>query len=1064
MFDFNKEKTMKRFSLIFLLAVIIIVLSVNYSTSAEKQLIGARYPAISPGGKQIAFSYMGDLWLVASKGGKAVRLTDHVAYDREPIWSPDGQWLAFTSNRMGSNDVYLIKPTGGTPRQLTFHTSNDSATDFTPDNKWIIFRSSRSSFSSIFKVNINGGNPLPVLDTYWSWPHNARLSPDGKHILFSLGMESNYWWRRGYRGSNTAKIWIKELRATKAQLVISDSSNCFWPDWKMDGKHFYFISDRKLGNKNIWSAARDGSDLRAITQFRKSDIKWLSVASRAPLAAYEREFGIWITDLTTGESRRIPIEAPAETKENRTFFVENDSVSEYRISPDGKKIAAVVRGDIFVLSSDGGYARNITNTPWREGDIDWDKESKNLVYVSDAGANPDLYMISALGNKKPSRLTSSDEDNLTPRFSPDGKWIAFYRGKRQVRLMKTDGKEDRLLIEDDFGGRFADLFAWSPDSRYLAVVIRRNGNTDIFAVDIQSGKKSLLTNTAYDESDPLWSYDGKFLLFASNRFGHSFPEFTGKGDIYQLHLEPKKPEFDEDDFEKLFAPEEKEKKEKPKSKDKKEEKPKVEVKLKLKDLDRQTETVTNTLGNDSSFVLLPKDHSTVYFVSNIDGKRHLWKTSLKKKERGKYDPFMPQVLNLKALQLEKEGKYLYYLSDGKIGRIDLNSKKRKSISFQTKIRVDKVADYGQALAELYYTLQYYYYDSEHHQVNWKKLYEQYRPVLQQVREDQDFYDYANEMIGHLNSSHTGIRGPGRGRVEEPSAHVGAVWEFSDKKVILKRIIKNSPLYDQNEKVAVGDELIAINGKTVDVRKNIWKYFNGMLEKRVKLTFKSKKRGKNIDVSLTPIRGWAENRLRLEEWIDSRRELVKQKTRDKVAYIYMSAMGRRDLQRFLKELERDVVPRKGLILDLRFNFGGNVHDRVLQALTKPVYAKWRIRGLSETPQSTFGVTDKPVVLLTNEVTLSDGEMTSNGFKTLKRGPIIGNTTYGWLIFTTGVRLMNGGYFRLPFWGCYTLDGKDLETSGGVKPDIFVINDLNHDLQKQDPQLDKAIETVLELIKK
>jgi tricorn protease len=221
--------------------------------------------------------------------------------------------------------------------------------------------------------------------------------------------------------------------------------------------------------------------------------------------------------------------------------------------------------------------------------------------------------------------------------------------------------------------------------------------------------------------------------------------------------------------------------------------------------------------------------------------------------------------------------------------------------------------------------------------------------------------------------------------------------------------------------------------------------------------------KNIDISVEPVSSGAENRLLLEEWIESRREIVKQKTGDKAAYIYMRAMGGGDLGRFLKELERDAVPRKGLILDLRFNFGGNVHDRVLQALTKPIYAKWRIRGMSETPQSTFGVTDKPVVLLINEVTLSDGEMTANGFKALKRGPIIGNTTYGWLIFTTGVGLMNGGYFRLPFWGCYTLDGKDLETIGGVKPDIFVINDLNHDLQDQDPQLEKAIEKILELIK-
>ena len=1053
---------MKRISLSVFLGILVVAMMASYSNAAEKLLIGARYPAISPDGKQIAFSYMGDLWVVSSQGGKATRLTDHVAYDREPIWSPDGQWLAFTSNRIGNNDVYILKAQGGIPRQLTYHSGNDVASDFTPDGQSVVFTSSRSSSSSIFKISISGGNALPLLDTYWSWPHKARISPDGKTVLFSVGMENNFLWRRGYRGSNTSKIWTKGLSENEAQLVFGDQSNCFWPEWSADGKHVYFVSDRQFNNKNIWSIVPDGSDLKPITTFRQEDVKWLSVATQAPLAAYEREFGIWITDLSTGDSRRVSIEAPAENKENRFFFVNNASVSEYKLSPDGKKIAAVVRGDIFVLSEEGGYARNITNTPWRESDIDWDKESQNIVYVSDIGANPELYLVSALGNSHPKRLTKTEEDELDPQFSPDGKWIAYYRGKRQLRLIQPDGKGDRLLIEDEFGGQFADGFAWSPDSRFIAIVPQRNANSDIFAVDIASGKKHLLTNTAYDESDPHWSSNGKFMLFSSNRFGHSFPEFTGKWDIYQVHFEPKKPEFKEDEFEKLFKTEDKNKKEKPENKE--DEKEKVEVKFNLKDIDRQTETVTNTLGNDSVFILSPKDNETVYFRSNLDGKTHLWTTSLKKEDRRKYEPFVPQVQYPGSLQFDEKGKYLYYLSRGRIGRIDVNSKRSKTISFSTKIRVDKIADYEQALGELYYTLQHYFYDSEHHNVDWKGLYEHYRPVLQQVREDQDFYDYANEMIGHLNSSHTGISGPSSRRTEEPSAHVGAMWEFTDKKITLKRIVKNGPLYDQKGSVAVGDELVAVNGKTVGPKKNIWTCFNGMQGKRVTLTFKSQKLKKNIDISLEPISSRAENRLRLEEWVVSRREIVKQRTGDKVAYIYMRAMGRGDLNRFLKELERDAVPREGLILDLRYNFGGNVHDRVLQALTKPVYAKWRIRGLSETPQSTFGVTDKPVILLTNEITLSDGEITANGFKSLKRGPIIGNTTYGWLIFTTGRRLMTGGYFRLPFWGCYTLDGKDLETSGGVKPDIFVINDLNHDLQNKDPQLDKAIEKALELIKK
>ena len=320
------------------------------------------------------------------------------------------------------------------------------------------------------------------------------------------------------------------------------------------------------------------------------------------------------------------------------------------------------------------------------------------------------------------------------------------------------------------------------------------------------------------------------------------------------------------------------------------------------------------------------------------------------------------------------------------------------------------------------------------------------------------------MIGWINSSHMGFSMPRAGRIDQPSAHVGAVWSFEGGKVVLGRVIKDGPLYDQRDNVAVGDELVAVDGKPMDPTKNIWTYFNGKLDKRLKLGFKSAKTQKTSDVAVKAISAAEENRLLLEEWIAGRREVVKQKTDDQVAYIYMRAMGMGDLNRFLLELERDAVPRKGLILDLRFNSGGNVHDRVLQALMQPKYAKWQKRGLGETPQSSFGFADKPVVVLTNEVTLSDGEMTTNGFKALKRGPVVGNTTYGWLIFTTSAGLMNGGSFRLPYWGCYTLDGRDIETLGGIKPDFLVINDLSHALNATDPQLDKAVEKALELVKK
>ena len=1049
---------MKRFIGIGLAAAFVFITAAVPASAQEKPLIVARHPSLSPDGRRIAFSYMGDIWTVSAEGGRALQLTNNAAYEREPIWSPDGKWIAFSSNRCGNNDVFLVSSGGGTPLQLTFHTGEDIASDFTPDGRSVVFRSNRSSSGSLYKVPVQGGNETPLLETYWNYASHGRISPDGKKVLFSWGSENSYWWRRGYRGANTAKIWTADLPGPGLKKLIDDPANAFWPAWHADGRGFYFVSDRS-GTYNIWTAAADGSGVRAVTRFDKGDVRWMSVAAQAPWAVYEKDFGIWLTNLASGESHRVAVDAPAEPKENRTFPVENAPVSEYAVSPDGKKIAAVVRGDIFVLSSEGGYARNVTNSPWRERSLDWDKDGRTVFYVSDASGNPDLYAVSALGDEKPRRLTDSPEDKNGLQVSPDGQWIAYYRGQRELRLIRPDGKDDRRLAEMDFGGRFADEFAWSPDSRFIAVTATRNGQTDILAVEAATGKTERLTNTAYDESGPLWTPDGKSLLFSSNRTGHSFPEFTGQWDLFRLFLQPRPPEFDEDDFEKLFAKEEP----KDKAESKKDEKAPAPVVLKLEDLDRQTESVVVTLGDEQNYVFVPKDE-TILFVSAMDGRSRLWKTSLKKKERGRFEPHPSGLEGIRSLQLDRKGETLYYLAAGRLGRLDLASGKPRAVSFDTRLMVDKTADYEQMLGELHYTLGEYYYDAGFHKADWNAVYERFRPVLQQVREDQDFADYANLMIGELNSSHMGFSMPRTSRIDEPSAHAGAVWSFEGGKTTLVRLIKDGPLYDQRGAVAAGDELVAVDGKPVEPGVNFWRYFNGKLDKRVKLTFRRAQTPKPIEVTIKPVSAGEENRLLLEEWIASRRAAVEAQSGGQVAYLYMRAMGMGDLTRFLLELERDAVPRKGLILDLRFNNGGNVHDRVLEALMKPVYAKWRKRGLGETPQSTFGFADKPVVVITNEFTLSDGEMTTNGFKALKRGLVVGNTTYGWLIFTTSAGLLNGGSFRLPWWGCYTLDGRDLETMGGIAPDIKVVNDLSHSFGGQDPQLDRAVAEALKLIKK
>ena len=1040
------------------------------SLQAEEapRLVGARYPSPSPDGARLAFCYQGDLWMVASEGGVAQRLTSHDGYDRQPHWSPDGRSLTFTSTREGQSDVYLIASEGGEAKRLTWHSDGDLALDFTPDGAEVLFASGRVGGPALFRVPVTGGNPTRLFQAHRTKVYHAAYGPAGSPLIMSFGSENRAWWRRGYRGSNSAKIWLADSSVapiTSARMprrLFAEEANAHWADWGSRGERVYFVSDRAHGTKNVWSVDRSGGDLRAVTAYESGDVTWLSLSADSRVAAFERDFKLWRLDLDSGEARALSIAAASERRDDRRRFVKNASVESYRLAPDGKKLAAVVRGEIFVCSKDGGYARNITNSPWREGQIDWDGESRRVVYVSDQDGKKELYIRAASGEGDATRLTDTPEEERAPRFSPDGKWLCYLRGRTQLRLMKADGTEDRLLRE----GAYGSGPVWAPDSRLLALSLYREGQDDLVAVDVTTGEQTLLTDTAYSERSPYWSKDGKTLLFASNRSGHSFPEFRGKWDIYRLLLQPKPDDFGEDRFEKLFEPK---KKDEPKSKatpsKKSRKKPKAKpkpvppVRLELRDIAAQTTAVTATPGNESRAVLSPKDNKTVYLVSDFDGSRKLWRTSLPTKRRAAITSFASGLSSPSQLQFDAEGRSLYYLRSGRVGRIDTATGKTRSISFETRIELDKVTDYEQMLAEVYSTLKHNYYDATMNGVDWDALYAQHRAVLSEIREDRDFYDVMNRMIGHLNSSHTGGRGPSTGGAIETSAHLGCEWRVEGDRYVVTRVLDKSPVALLAAPLQIGDELRAIDGVALDTQVNLWRRLAGRVGKRVLLRVKRKGSSKFQVLKVKGLSSSSERRLRYEEWVADRKAYVRARSKDRLAYIYMPAMGSGDLSRFLKELERDAAPREGLILDLRDNNGGNVHDRVLDALTRPLYARWKRRGLSATRQSTFGFSDKRVVLLINEQTLSDGEMTANGFKELRRGPVIGETTYGWIIFTTSRRLLNGGSFRLPFWGCYSLDGRDLERDGGVKPNIYVPQDLRDELAGEDPQLDAALKRLL-----
>jgi len=1050
---------MKRYGLV---VAILMVLS-SISAFPLDKAVGARYPALSPDGRYIAFSYLGDIFVVGREGGKATRITDHIAYDRSPIFSPDGKYIAFSSNRCGNYDVFIVRREGGIPRQLTFHSANDIATSFTPDGKYILFQSNRENRSSLYLVPVAGGTPKRVIPGFFTTLANGKVSPDGRYIIFTEGTEATaFWWRKGYRGSFSAEIWLYDLKTKKLRKLTEYEGNDSYPLFAPDGKTFYFTSDRsKRGVYNIWEKGIEKGALREITHFKKDGVLNPSISANGRYLAYEHNFRIYTTDLKTGKTREVPIEIASDLKENLVVKKKlGNDVSEFALSPDGKKIAFIVRGEVFVMDSKGKYKRRITRTPSREKEVSFAPDSRTIVYTSARNGNDDIFIADALTGKE-TQLTNSPEQEFHPKFSPDGKKIAYYIGKRKIAIIPKKGGKPEILVDADIGGIFGGDFSFSPDSRFIAYTVMRNDEGEIYIIDLATKKKVNITKTGYDEEDPKWTPDGKYIYLIANHYGHSFPTGAGKYDIYLIDLKKQKIEFTEDKYDELFKKEKKEE-----AKKKKKEVKKVEIEF--ADIEKRLRQLTDTNGDDSSPVISPKDNKTIVFRSNIFGRNELYMVKIKKE--GIATPIQlttnERIGSPFSISFAPDGSAVYFLNRGMIKKLDLRSKRVMPIPVSVELTIDKKAEFKQMFNEVWVTLRDYYYDKNFHGVNWEKMREKYAPIIERVGTDTDFYDVISMMLGELNSSHLGIYPP-----YSPSAvrtgELGIEFEQKEGKEFfkIKKIIKDGPVAKAEAGVKPGDYLIAIDDVVLSPRTNIAKLLNDKIGKKVKLLINSKPTKENARVVyVKPISSREVQSLRYQMWEDARKKMVEEKTNGRVAYIHMRAMGRWDLTRFLKELESEAADKEALILDIRFNRGGNIHDQVLSALSRRAYAKWRMRDLSTTTQPTFNIGDKPIILLTNEYSLSDAEMTANGFKALHLGKIVGTRTYGWLIFTTGRRLLNGAYFRIPFWGCYTLEGKDLETIGGVEPDITVVNTLADRVAGRDPQLEKAIEIILKELKK
>lgn len=1022
--------------------------------SAQEKVYFTSYPAFSPDAKTIYFSYDSDIWKVDANGGNASRVTALEGEETNPRVSPDGKWLAFSSNQYGNYDVYLMPINGGEIKQLTFHQAKDDVESWSWDSKTIYFTSNQNNNFGSFKIDIDGKTPQPLFTNYFNTTNGLVETPNGDYIFTNSTESANQVTRKRYKGENNPDL----LSYNPTSKVFKQLTNYNGKDFNatVDQKGIvYFISDENNGEYNLYKL--ENGKKEALTTFDTS-IRKPFVAANGTKVIFEKDYQLFVYDIAskTSNSININVNTSKVIAKEQSFDVA-DEVSFFDVSPDGKKMAFVSRGIIFVSDIEGKFTNQITDGKERVLEVKWLKDNQSLIFNQTYKGYQNWFKISANAKGKAEQLTNDLRNNRDLTFNNDLSQAVYLSGRDEVRLLDLKTLKSTTIVKDEIWAFQNSKPSFSPNNEYVLFSAKRNFELDIFVYHIKNNKTINLTNTGITEESPTWSPDGKYIYFASDRTNPSYPMGMQKSNIYRASLDWFDEVYKSEKFDNLFVEEKKlEKKEK-----KDEKKELKELTVNPEGFLERIELVTDRFGYQTNpFVFEDDKKQFLFYNSNQDnGKFQLYKKTTSDFEETKTD----KVFNKGVDYIIRNEKNLFALIDDAVYKFGINSNNPEKINLSYNFNKNLASEFTQMYDEAWAGIEENFYDEKFHGIDWKAKKAQYANYLPFVNNRNDLRILLNDLLGELNSSHLGFTSNGQEeskRLNYFTNETGLIFK-NNEPFVVDRIVRKSPAYLKNVDIEKGDVLVAVNGKKVDNTLNRETYFTTP-KKLDELTLEFNRNGKTITTKIHPISNTSFRGLLYDEWIYENRQRVKQLSNDRIAYSYMKNMTSPELDVFLLDMVEQENRKDGVILDLRFNTGGNVHDKVLNFLSQRPYLKWKYREGQLTVQPNFAPAAKPIVLLINEYSLSDAEMTAAGFKALKLGKIIGQETYRWIIFTSGKGLVDGSFYRLPSWGTYTLDGQNLEKTG-VTPDIYIKNTFVDRLENKDPQLERAVQEIMKEIK-
>lgn len=1025
------------------LACIAIVCSFS-PAAAYDAVVCARGPCPSPDGSRIAFSYMGDIWTVSSSGGVAERLTIHEAYDGSPLWSPDGTRIAFTADREGNTDIYIVPAQGGTPERVTCHSTWDQVECWARDGSAVLFTSWRGGLEqNLFEVSVDGGLPTTVIaDRAW----NCSISPDGRWIAYVRGRTP--WWRQHYRGSASRDIWIRAYLGGPSYRLTDHPGDDDRPMWSSDGRMLYFISERADSVMNVWKLPlrlplddEDGVPRAAgaaaqVTHHTHDGVQSARISADGSMIAYEWDAGIWTLRLPDGEPSELAVSASSDLKWNDDKRLTLSSgLTEFAMSPDEDEIAIVVRGEVFVCrlkDGEAGKAMRITETPAREKDVAWMPDGETLLYASDRTGNYDLYAVTSdeEGNTKLSKalkrktvsLTDSPDDDSSPFVSPDGERIAYFRADGYLRMMDADGdNKEQLLPEPEV--LHVD---WSPDSKWIAISRTTMAHKeDIFVFPSDGGEIRNVSEHPNDDFQPRWTDDGKRLSFASR---------TDDGQYMMKYIWLTREDYWKSDKER--QEEEEGGAEEGKDGEEDAEEPEApEVRIDFENINERTVSVMNVRGGYDFYAQTP-DGKYYAFRSSTLGNSDLWLVDwegehLTQVTEGGADP--------RGIYWSNDGTTCYYVrSGGTIATAEVDPKSGNltgtgRVGFSVRLTVNVPDERRQMFSEAWRLLWNRFYDPEFHGVNWESMREKYEPLALAAYTDEEFRIVVREMIGELSASHLGIYRHGGGGPSTGDLGIRHDEGFAGPGVLVSRVVPDGPA--DRAGIVPGEYILSVGGGAVGEGGNYHCLLADTVDEEIMLEVSENPEGKSLrEVRVRPVGRWTMRRLEYEQRVRDNRARVDSLSGGRLGYLHIPGMGTSNLRGFEEDLFARGGDREGLIIDIRGNGGGSVHDEILRYLDRRRYGytTTRARPISYSPLELY---TKPLALLIDESCYSDAEIFPMGWRALGLGPVVGTPTYGAVIGTEDVELIDGTMFRVPSSGWFDMDGRNLENLG-IEPDIRV----------------------------